>query len=123
MAVAAFDTLKFANALKAAGVPDKQAEAHAAAFAEAVQVNFKDLVTKDDLAAAVQDLKRDNAAGRAESKHETGEARTEAKHDVSTLRTDVKAEFVLVKWMLGVSFAGILAVITLLARLMFLQSR
>jgi len=29
MAVATFDTLKFANSLKAAGVPDKQAEAEA----------------------------------------------------------------------------------------------
>ena len=32
MAVATFDTLKFANSLKAAGVPDKQAEAEAAAI-------------------------------------------------------------------------------------------
>lgn len=34
MAIATFDTLKFANTLKAAGVPDKQVEAQAVAFAE-----------------------------------------------------------------------------------------
>lgn len=43
MAVATFDTLKFANTLKAAGVPDKQAEAQAVAFAEVIQANFKEL--------------------------------------------------------------------------------
>jgi len=49
MAVVTFDTLKFANTLKAAGVPEKQAEAQASAFAEVMHVNFKELVTKDDL--------------------------------------------------------------------------
>lgn len=49
MAVATFDTLKFANTLKAVGVPDKQAEAQAVAFAEMVQVKLRDFVTKDDL--------------------------------------------------------------------------
>ncbi len=48
-----FDTLKFANKLKAAGVPDKQAEAIAQAFQEAsgetLAANIKDLVTKQDL--------------------------------------------------------------------------
>jgi hypothetical protein len=39
MVVATFDTLKFANSLKAAGVPDKQAEAEAAAISEA-RVSF-----------------------------------------------------------------------------------
>ena len=34
MGVATFDTLTFANTLKVAGVPEKQAEAQAVAFAE-----------------------------------------------------------------------------------------
>jgi hypothetical protein len=34
MATLAFDTLKFANRLKAAGVPDRQAEEESAALAE-----------------------------------------------------------------------------------------
>ena len=44
-----FDTLKFANRLKAAGVPDKQAEAEAEILGEALEVNLNDLVTEDML--------------------------------------------------------------------------
>jgi hypothetical protein len=49
MAIATFDTMKFANTLKAAGVPHGQAEAQAVAFAEVMQGNFKELATKNDL--------------------------------------------------------------------------
>ena len=42
MAVATFDTLKFANTLKAAGVPPQQAEAEAQAFSEVLQLNLKE---------------------------------------------------------------------------------
>ena len=49
MTVATIDTPKYANTLKAAGVPEKQAEAQANVLADALAVNLKDLVTKDDL--------------------------------------------------------------------------
>jgi len=64
MAGATFNTLKFANTLKAAGVPEKQAEAEAEALSEALAVNFKDLATKDDL------------------KNELNQLRTELKNDI-----------------------------------------
>jgi transposase-like protein len=51
MAAVTFDTLKFANRLKQAGVPDRQAEAEV--LAEALQVNLKDVVTKEDLRASI----------------------------------------------------------------------
>ena len=51
MPVATFDTLKYANALKASGMPDKQAEIQAEVLSEALQVNFKELATKDDIKA------------------------------------------------------------------------
>lgn len=46
-----FDTLKFANKLKKAGVPDAQAEAEAEALAEVMTeaVKASDLATKNDL--------------------------------------------------------------------------
>ena len=72
MTIATFDTLKYANTLKAAGVPDKQAEAHAAFFADALAVNLKDLVTKDDL-----------------------------KQAIDLLRADMNGQFTLMKWMVG----------------------
>ena len=49
MSVIAFDTLKYAKRLKDSGVPDKQAEAEAEALAEVLEVNLKDLSTKEDL--------------------------------------------------------------------------
>jgi len=51
MTTLTFDTLKFANKLKAAGVPDKQAEAEAEALADVMSeaVKASDLTTKNDL--------------------------------------------------------------------------
>lgn len=47
----AFDTLGYARKLKEAGIPAKQAEAHADAAREFVMA---ELVTKTDLAAALE---------------------------------------------------------------------
>ncbi|MEK7772482.1 MAG: DUF1640 domain-containing protein [Pseudomonadota bacterium] len=59
MATITFDTLKFANALKEAGVPAAQAEAEAMALSEVLEINLKDLVTKEDLRHEVELLRRD----------------------------------------------------------------
>ena len=116
MAVATFDTLKFANTLKTAGVPAQQAEAQAVAFAEVIQVNFKDLATKEDLALAKNELKQEIAQVRTE----LAQVRTELKQDnesleqrlgsridlvgaeVKNLRTELKGELTLLKWMFAV---------------------
>ena len=59
MATIMFDTLKFANTLKDAGVPSAQAEAEAKALSEVLEVNLKELVTKEDLRYEVELLRRD----------------------------------------------------------------
>ena len=59
MATITFDTLKFANTLKDAGVPPAQAEAEAVALSEVLEVNLKEFVTKDDLKYEVELLRRD----------------------------------------------------------------
>lgn len=107
MAVATFDTLKFANTLKEAGVPPQQAEAQARAFAEVIQLNLKELVTKDDLALAAKDLKQEI---------KDAEQRTTARADAGTAElkvqiAQVKGELVLVRWMLGVLVGGVLAML------------
>ena len=56
MASATFDTLKFANALKAVGVPDKQAEAEASVLSEVFSINFREVATKEDLKRVVADI-------------------------------------------------------------------
>lgn len=51
LVVYAFDTLNYARKLKDAGIPQSQAEAHADA---ARQFIMAELVTKQDLAAAIE---------------------------------------------------------------------
>jgi 2-phosphoglycerate kinase len=58
MTTITFDTLKFANTLKAAGVPPAQAEAEATAISEILEVNFKSLVTKDDMRQEMQNMEQ-----------------------------------------------------------------
>ena len=104
MAVATFDTLKFANTLKAAGVPPQQAEAQAVAFAEVIQLNFKDLVTKDD-------LRQELAALREELKREIKEESLKLNAKIDTLYAKLVGEMTLLKWMFGLNItvmAGIL---------------
>ena len=50
MSAAPFDTLKYAEALKAAGVPDPQAKAQAEALAEALRQSGQGLATRADIA-------------------------------------------------------------------------
>ena len=59
MASLSFDTLKFAERLIAAGVPDAQAKAEAAALAEVLEINLKDIVTKDHLDYKLAEVKAD----------------------------------------------------------------
>ena len=54
-----FDTLKFAEKLIAAGVPEAQAKAEASALSEVLEVNLKDLVAKEHLDYKLAELKAD----------------------------------------------------------------
>ena len=58
-----FDTLKFANTLKDAGGPSAQAEAEATALSEVLEVNLKELVTKEDLHREIDTLRREMLTG------------------------------------------------------------
>jgi len=125
MAIATFDTLKFANTLKAAGVPDKQAEAQAVAFAEVFQVNFRDLVTKADLDQAVKELRREIADLGDELKREIADARDEFAQKLKDVEQKLTLQYarltgdmLLLKWMLGVTLT---AVVGLVVRLVFFK--
>ncbi len=80
----AFDTLKYAETLKAAGAPEALAKAQAQALAEALKEGAAPLATKEDL----KDL------------------RTELKADIAELRQEMNTRFAetkfeLLRWMLG----------------------
>jgi hypothetical protein len=89
MASLTFDTLKFANKLKAAGVPPEQAEAEAAALSEVLEINLKELATKEDLKSGLKDL--------------------EMKLD--TRFEKLMGEMLLLKWMLGILIAGVISLV------------
>ena len=58
MATITFDTLKFVERLRSAGVPDAQAKAEAEALSEALAetIAIRELATKADLEAVKSDL-------------------------------------------------------------------
>ena len=53
------DTLRTAETLTEAGVPDRQATAHARAIEDAATEAVGDLVTREDLRAALAELRAD----------------------------------------------------------------
>ncbi len=89
MAALTFDTLKFANKLKAAGVPPAQAEAEASAISEVLELNLKDLMTKEDLRSGLKEL--------------------DMKWDARFQK--VLGEFLLLKWMVGILIAGVISLV------------
>ena len=123
MAVATFDTLKFANTLKSAGVPPAQAEAQASAFAEVIQINLKEVVTKDDLKreidSAVKELKQEikESEQRTNAKLDESGQRTNAKFDTEIAK--LRGDMALLKWMIGV---GLTMGTAVLIRLFFFRS-
>lgn len=86
----AFDTLKYANTLKASGIPAEQAEAQAYALAEVLtesvvtKTDFKDM--KTDVANQIQDLKFD-------IDHRFGDIRSDIDHRFSDMKTDIDHRF------------------------------
>jgi hypothetical protein len=61
MGTITFDTLKFANRLKNAGVPAVQAEAEAEALSEVFETNLNELATKEDLHHEIGNLRHEMA--------------------------------------------------------------
>jgi Protein of unknown function (DUF1640) len=118
MTTTTFDTLKFANTLKAAGVPDKQAEAQASVLAEDFTVNSKELATKDDLLATKNDL----TAAMGSLRSEMGSLRLELQSDLRATEQRLNAkidnhaakfdgQITLLKWMIGLSISLSVAVL------------
>jgi hypothetical protein len=111
MAVATFDTLKYANTLKAAGVPDKQAEAQASVLAEALAVNFKELATKEDLAQLRAEWKSDlrELEQRLNARIDGLAAKVDGQIASFTARFD--GQITLLKWMIGLAISLNVAVL------------
>jgi len=83
MATITFDTLKFVEKLKSAGIPEEQAKAISEAFRDAS--GDADLATKRDI--------------------------RELELKIETRFEQIKGELTLMKWMLGILLGGIIALI------------
>jgi hypothetical protein len=135
MSIATFDTLKFANTLKAADLPPKQAEALAVAFAEVIQLNLKDLATKDDLKALEVATKQDLKSEAKDLRSEIKDLRTEMHAEFKAVRAEIKdvraelkgsiaelkAEMRIMRWMLGAIGGGIVLIVGIALRFLFLH--
>jgi len=122
MSTLTFDTLKFANRLKNAGIPSIHAEAEADALSEVFETNLSELATKEDLRHEIGDLlhemKELETSLRHEMKeletglrHEMKEVETGLRHEIKELDLRIHGEMLLMKWMLGLLLAGVASLI------------
>ena len=97
MATVTFDTLKFVEKLRAAGVPEAQAKVQAEVLVFALdEVMDQQLATKQDIARLERELKA----------------------DITRLERELKAEIIpmqrdlfVLKWMMGMMIGGITALV------------
>ena len=106
-AMPAFDTLKYAESLQAAGVPEIQAKAHARAAADAYDVQLQRLATKEDL----------RMLG-AELRSEIAELRSEMRGELRSMRGEIDQIRHMMRWIAGPSLIGIMATVAGMAALM-----
>ena len=110
MAAIAFDTLKCARRLKAAGYTDKQAEAQAEIMAEAFVFNVESLPRFIGCALVTRDY-LDARFAEQEARIDTQFVEQDARFDAHFSAIDLKlagmdGQFRLVYWMLAVSIAS-----------------
>lgn len=111
MSTLTFNTLKFANRLKTAGVPSVQAEAEAEALSEIFEANWSELATKQDIVESRQGTKHDIA----ELHHEIGDLRKDLQRVEERFDTKLaNLKFELLKWLIGLTIAQVGLVIGLL---------
>jgi hypothetical protein len=110
MAITALDTHQTVKDLTAAGFTDSQAEALAYALRQSQQIDLSGLATKSDLS----ELRAATKSDLSELKTDITELRATTKSDLAEVRremAEMKAE--LIKWMIGMTFAGGGAVVAL----------
>jgi len=114
--VLTFNPLQFANRLKEAGIPDKQAEAEAEALREALAQQTQAMSALEDQVKTLAVETRRDAVGMA-TKGDIAEVKgeiTEVKREIAEVKeylADVRSDVRLLKWMMGFVLAGIVSLV------------
>jgi len=112
--VLTFNPLQFANRLKEAGIPDKQAEAEAEALREAFAQQAQAVFALEDKVKTLASDTRHDASGMATKGDIAG-----VKEEIVAVKdalTDVRSDVRVLKWMMGFVLAGI---VSLMMKLFF----
>ncbi|CAN2045688.1 DUF1640 domain-containing protein [Candidatus Magnetomoraceae bacterium gMMP-1] len=115
-----FDTLAYVNKLKEAGFTDNQAELFTVAQKDVFsEVTDTSLATKSDLFNVETALKENIADVKQELKQDITNVRqelTDVRHELKQDIADVRSELKLLKWMTGLTLAGVVGLLMILLR-------
>jgi hypothetical protein len=101
-----FDTLKFANTLKNAGVDIRQAEAEAQALSEALGSGIDRLATKNDLELLRSSVRADMNNLQVATKADMANLKTQTQASIEGFRSEVKADMANLKTQTQASIEG-----------------
>ncbi len=91
-----FDSLAFVKKLRAAGVPDAQAEAQAEVFIEIMDSTFATkpglINVKNELQLAIENVRKEIQVVKAELKRDIEDLRNRLKRDIEDLRNELKRD-------------------------------
>jgi len=110
MPTVTFDTLKFANQLKTAGVPVTHAEAEAKALSEVFETNLGELATKEDLRHEIDGLRHEMKELETGLRHEVKELETGLRHEIGDLRKDMDTKLEKLELRMTVKLGSIVVV-------------
>jgi len=102
------DTLEYANELKAAGVPERQAEVQAKALAKVAEDN---LATKRDLKEVESALRADLAKVESALRADLAKVESALRAEINQLRAEMNGKFTLLSWMIGFNLAFVAAIL------------
>lgn len=97
MNAANFDSLSYANRLKAAGMDAGLAEVQASAMTEVIQGQSQNLSTKPELQQLGQDLHKDMQSLRVELQKDMQTLRVELQKDMQSVRVDFQKDMQLLE--------------------------
>jgi hypothetical protein len=97
MNAANFDSLSYANRLKAAGMDAGLAEVQASAMTEVIQGQSQNLSTKPELQQLGQDLHKDMQSLRVELQKDMQSLRVELQKDMQSVRVDFQKDMQLLE--------------------------